>query len=326
MSNSVVEATRLVRSILERKHLRGQDRAPLTAEALATLQEIPGRYAELTMSGMRASGATSSSNLAAPAPALSLPDAPQKATSAAGITPSQVTPTDMASLAASFTQPALLDIDRCGSKRDQLNAIFRLAKKAEAPRKLGSLREQIVFASGNPDADLLFVGEGPGSVEEAEKKPFVGPAGQKLEAILKAMGLSRDAVYLSNVVKFRPLMGDPRFQGTRNRKPTPEEMESCLPFVLTEISVVKPKVIIALGATAAEGLLQEGGSIGKLRSQTHELQGIPLVVTYHPSYLLRQESGDDQGRASKRAVWEDMLMAMEIAGLPISAKQRGFFQ
>ncbi len=315
MSNSVLEATRLVRSILKRQQLRGEERAPLTEQSLATLQEIPARYAELAMDGLRNSQA---SQPTAPAEAsLSLPSEPSD---------TEAAPTNIASLAASFTQPDLLNIDRSGSKRDQLNAIFRLAKKAEAPRKLGSLREQIVFASGNPNAELLFVGEGPGAVEEAEKKPFVGPAGQKLEAILKAMGLSRDAVYLSNVVKFRPLMGDPRFQGTRNRKPTPEEMESCLPFVLTEISVVKPKVIIALGATAAEGLLQEGGSIGKLRSQTHELQGIPLVVTYHPSYLLRQESSEDQGHASKRAVWEDMLLAMEIAGLPISAKQRSFFQ
>lgn len=175
-------------------------------------------------------------------------------------------------------------------------------------------------------AEIVFVGEAPGAEEEKQKKPFVGPAGQKLDQILKAMGLAREEVYISNIVKFRPKMGDGRFQGSRNRPPTQEEMASCLPFVRAEIEVLRPRVIVALGRTAAEGLLERGGSLASFRNLDHEFSGIPVVVTDHPSYLLRQEAASPQeGKLAKRQVWEDMLRVMAIAGLSISEKQRKYF-
>ena len=165
----------------------------------------------------------------------------------------------------------------------------------------------------------MLVGEAPGFQEEMKKEPFVGPAGAKLDQILKAMGLSRAVVYLSNVCKFRPATKN---QTTNNRKPSTEEMASSLPFLKAEIEVVKPHVIVALGATAAQGLLQCRTPVSQLREKWHQVHGIPLRVTFHPSYLLHKEDGLDE----KRKVWEDMLAVMEKLKLPVSDKQRRYFQ
>lgn len=204
---------------------------------------------------------------------------------------------------------------------EKLAALRTMAETWEPARSLESLRQTMVFAVGDPLAKLMFVGEAPGAEEEKLREPFVGPAGQKLTAIIKAMGLDRAQVYISNICKFRPAMDN---QGSGNRKPTAEEMKACLPFVLTEIDLIKPRVIVALGATAAEGLGMPG-SVGGLRGCFHSTSGIPTMVTYHPSYLLREEKMGDGIRA-KRQVWEDMLMVMEKLGLPISEKQRSYFQ
>lgn len=211
--------------------------------------------------------------------------------------------------------------------RKQLNEVYRKVKGSEECRALGTLFETVVFAVGNPCADLMFVGEAPGAEEEKQRKPFVGPAGQKLTQIIQAMGLSRDDVYISNIVKFRPKKGDGRFQGSSNRKPDPTEMAACIPFIRREIELVKPKVIVALGLTAAEGLLEIGGTLSNLRNETHSFDGVPVIVTYHPSYILRQEGEGNPAKAkrAKRLVWEDILRAMEILGMPISEKQRGYF-
>ena len=203
-------------------------------------------------------------------------------------------------------------------KAAKLQSIRLQAAKWSPAVSLGSLRETMVFATGDPDARIMLIGEAPGYNEEKEEKPFVGPAGKKLNDILKAMGISREQVYISNLVKFRPAL--PK-QTTNNRKPTPEEMAACLPLVIAEISVVKPELILALGGTAAEGLLGLEGTVGGMRGTWHELSGIPTRVTYHPSYLL-QSGGSNQ---VKRSLWEDMLAAMEKLGMPISEKQRGFF-
>jgi uracil-DNA glycosylase family 4 len=203
-------------------------------------------------------------------------------------------------------------------KAEQLAGLRSQAENWAPARALGTLRETMVFATGSPDAEIMLVGEAPGHNEEKEGEPFVGPAGQKLNDILKAMGVRREEVYISNLVKFRPAM--PR-QTTNNRKPTPEEMAACLPLVLAEISVVKPKIIIALGGTAAEGLIGLEGTVGSMRGKWHEVSGIPARVTYHPSYLL-QSGGSNQ---VKRSLWEDMLAAMEKLGMPVSEKQKAFF-
>ncbi len=213
--------------------------------------------------------------------------------------------------------PAVLTIE--GSTRsEQLASLRRQAETWHPAKALGTLRETMVFATGNPEARILLVGEAPGYQEEREGEPFVGPAGQKLNDILKAMGIDRAEVYISNIVKFRP--ATPR-QTTNNRKPSPEEMAACLPFVRAEIDIVKPACVIALGGTAAEGLLGLAGTVTAMRGAWHDLDGTPVRVTYHPSYLL--QSGDANN--VKRQVWEDMLAVMEKLALPISARQRGFF-
>lgn len=192
------------------------------------------------------------------------------------------------------------------------------ARHWKAARALGTLRDTMVFATGNPHARLMLVGEAPGYDEERLQEPFVGKAGQKLNQILAAMGLKREEVYISNVCKFRPSMGDN--QGTANRAPSDAEIAACLPLILAEIRAIRPGCIVCLGGTSAKGLLGSNASVSALRGQWHECQGIPVRVTYHPSYLLRNES-----MSAKRAVWEDMLAAMEHLQLPISEKQRSYF-
>lgn len=204
------------------------------------------------------------------------------------------------------------------SKQERLDSLRRQAEKWAPARSLGTLRDVMVFAIGNPDARVMLVGEAPGYQEEREREPFVGPAGQKLNDILKAMGLPREEVYISNIVKFRP--ATPR-QTTNNRKPTPEEMASCMPFVRNEVEIIRPECIVALGGTAAEGLLGLDGTVGSMRGKWHQFEGIPVRVTYHPSYLL--QSGANL--SIKRQLWEDMLEVMAKLAMPISDKQRGFF-
>ena len=220
------------------------------------------------------------------------------------------------------TKKAVEPLEVAGATiEEKLAALRVMAETWEPARAMESLRKTMVFAVGSPQASLMFVGEAPGAEEEKVGEPFVGPAGQKLTAIIKAMGLDRPQVYISNICKFRPAMDN---QGSGNRKPTAEEMRACLPFVLKEIDLIKPQVIVALGATAAEGL-GIPGTVGGLRGRFHSTSGIPTMVTYHPSYLLREEKTGDGIRA-KRQVWEDMLKVMEKLGLPISEKQRGYFQ
>jgi uracil-DNA glycosylase family 4 len=204
------------------------------------------------------------------------------------------------------------------TKAARLESLRRQAETWRPARSLGTLRDTMVFATGSPDAELMLVGEAPGYHEERQREPFVGPAGQKLNDILKAMGLAREQVYISNIVKFRPAMPG---QTTNNRAPSVEEMASCLSFIRAEIEIVRPKCIVALGGTAATGLLGSADAVAKLRGRWHEFEGVPLRVTYHPSYLLRTTSGN----TDKRKVWEDMLEVMERLGLPISDKQRGYF-
>jgi len=201
---------------------------------------------------------------------------------------------------------------------EQLASLQAQAEHWAPARSLGSLRETMVFAVGNPAADFMLVGEAPGYEEERRREPFVGRAGQKLDQILNTMGFERKDVYISNICKFRPALKN---QTTNNRKPTREEMEACLPFVRAEIKIVEPKCIVALGATAAEGLLERNEGVGRMRGTWYEFEGIPVRVTYHPSYLLHNDAAMDE----KRKVWDDMLSVMEFLGMPISDKQRRFF-
>jgi DNA polymerase len=181
---------------------------------------------------------------------------------------------------------------------------------------LARARKSVVFGVGDINAALMFVGEAPGADEDAQGEPFVGAAGQLLTRIIQTMGLSRDTVYIGNILKCRP---DTPGQSSGNRKPTPEEMKTCIPYLQEQIDLIQPKVLVGLGATAIEGLIGKTG-ITRLRGQWHTYRGIPLMPTFHPSYLLR-----NQALSEKRRVWEDMLQVMEKLGLPISEKQRGYF-
>jgi len=182
---------------------------------------------------------------------------------------------------------------------------------------LAASRKNVVFGVGSIDAQLMFIGEAPGADEDEQGEPFVGKAGQLLTKIIQATGLSRADVYIANILKCRP---DTPGQSAGNRKPTSEEMQTCIPFLHEQIDLIRPKVIVALGATAVEGLLGKTAGITKLRGNWQTYRGIPLMPTFHPSFLLRPD-----GAAQKRNVWEDMLATMEKLGMPISEKQQNFF-
>jgi uracil-DNA glycosylase len=203
-------------------------------------------------------------------------------------------------------------------RETRLAALRARAEVSPEARALQTLRETMVFAEGNSQADLVFVGEAPGEQEERLGRPFVGPAGDLLAKMIQAMGLQRSDVYISNICKFRPSLPN---QKSANRKPTALEMKSCLPYVMEEMEIIQPKVIVALGATAAEGLLgMSAVAVSRVRLEDHIWRGIPVVVTYHPSYLLRNEA-----LSEKRKCWEDLLKAMRLLGMPISDKQNGYF-
>ena len=182
---------------------------------------------------------------------------------------------------------------------------------------LAALRKNVVFGVGDINAQIMFVGEAPGADEDQQGEPFVGRAGQLLTRIIVAMGLSRETVYIANILKCRPDM-PPNSPG--NRKPTPEEMQTCIPFLHEQIDLIGPKVLVALGATAVEGLLGKTIGITRLRGQWRSYRGIPLMPTFHPSFLLRPD-----GAREKRKVWEDMMQVMEKIGMAISERQRNFF-
>ncbi|CAB1084752.1 Uracil-DNA glycosylase, family 4 (EC [Olavius algarvensis Delta 1 endosymbiont] len=161
--------------------------------------------------------------------------------------------------------------------------------------RLARERKRIVFGEGNPKAKLVFVGEGPGFEEDRQGRPFVGPAGQLLTRIIEAIKLDRDQVYICNVIKCRP---------PGNRNPEPDEIKTCLPFLERQLAAIQPDFICALGKFAAQTLLKTATPISRLRGRFHEYNGIKLLPTYHPAYLLRNPD-------KKRDVWEDMKMLMK---------------
>src|SRR5437867_422718 len=199
-------------------------------------------------------------------------------------------------------------------------AMAELRARAMVCRKcphLAASRKNVVFGVGDVDSPLMFVGEAPGADEDEQGEPFVGKAGQLLTRIIQTMGFTRDTVYIANILKCRP---DTPGQTVGNRKPAPEEMQTCMPYLLAQLDIIEPKVIVALGATAVEGLLGKTGGITKLRGHWREFRGVPVMPTFHPAYLLRNEA-----LGEKRKVWEDMLQVLERLGRDISEKQRKYF-
>lgn len=266
-------------------------------DALSQMQETGGRNLRASRESLRKLAGTKTAGQKSPAPA-------QPATKAVAETPRPV---------AAAPSPQAGNVDK-----EALMAPLRARALAcvKCPNLVKS-RTQVVFGVGNVDAELMFVGEAPGADEDLQGEPFVGKAGQLLTKIIEAMGFKRDDVYIGNVLKCRPDM-PPGESG--NRKPRPDEMATCLPYLIEQIEIIKPKAMVALGATAMEGLIGATDAMSRLRGRWHDFKGIPLMATYHPAYLLRNQSITE-----KRKVWEDMLMVLEKLGHPISEKQRNYF-
>ncbi|CAF0697748.1 uracil-DNA glycosylase [Candidatus Methylacidithermus pantelleriae] len=224
------------------------------------------------------------------------------------------------------TSPPSSEVMPVDERRKQLEKLAQTVAKCCRCPHLAATRTQTVFGIGSPSASLFFVGEAPGAEEDRQGQPFVGPAGQLLTKMIRAMGLEREQVYIANVLKCRPNLPE----GTLgNRRPTEEEVARCLPYLHEQIEIVRPKAIVALGGVALEGLLGKKAlqvppgqpiSISRFRGRFLEFRGIPVMPTYHPSYLLHNPSIQQ-----KRKVWEDLLAVMERLGLPISQRQREYF-
>ncbi len=241
------------------------------------------------------------------------------------IQPTFLAPAPADNLAATTPSPAIYDFAAPqagdgGTSPEKAAAFAALRERALVCVKcahLAASRKNVVFGVGNIDAQLMFVGEAPGADEDEQGEPFVGKAGQLLTKIIQATGFQRADVYIANILKCRP---DTPGQSAGNRKPTPDEMATCIPYLHEQIDLIRPKVIVALGATAVEGLLGKTIGITKLRGTWGTYRGTPLMPTYHPAYLLR-----NQAMSEKRKVWEDMLAVMERLDLTISDKQRNYF-
>jgi uracil-DNA glycosylase len=203
------------------------------------------------------------------------------------------------------------------SKREKFLQLQQVALACRKCPHLVAFRRQVVFGVGNPEAELMFVGEAPGADEDLQGEPFVGRAGELLTRIIQTMGFSRQDVYIANVLKCRPDM-PPGKSG--NRPPTTEEMATCLPYLREQIALIQPKLMVALGGVAMRGLLGVDQPMRSLRGRWHQFAEIPVMPTFHPSYLLRNQS-----LTEKRKVWEDMLLVLERLGRPISERQRNFF-
>lgn len=208
------------------------------------------------------------------------------------------------------------DAAAVGQKSDQLRVLDEREVRGCTRCGLAASRTQTVFGQGNPDARLVFVGEAPGFEEDRQGLAFVGRAGQLLTRMIEAMGLSRDEVFICNVLKCRP---------PNNRDPSAEEILECEPYLRRQIATIEPEVLVALGAPAAKTLLNTAQSIGKLRGRFHDyfLSGVagdgpavPLMPTYHPAYLLRSPT-------EKRKAWDDLQMVMQLLGLPASGSPSG---
>ena len=184
---------------------------------------------------------------------------------------------------------------------DDLASLSTLEEVAERIRTthccgLCPHRINAVPGEGNPNARLFLVGEGPGATEDAQGRPFVGQAGTLLNGILEAIEVPRDSVYITNIIKCRP---------PQNRKPLPDEIAACIPYLHRQLEIIRPKVILALGSTAAEALLGVRKSLGELRGKVHTYNGIPLIVTYHPAALLRNPNW-------KKPTWDDVRIARQL--------------
>ena len=295
---------------LENLKARGVRHVPMEAETLRALA-LPPKSAPAPAAKPAFAPAAPSREALPKAPAMATP-LPKAATPP---------PTKPAAPSLLVVEPSLAPVPTAALDPQAKAAAFAdLRERALACVKcshLAAARKNVVFGVGNIDSPLMFVGEAPGADEDEQGEPFVGKAGQLLTRIIQATGLSRSDVYIANILKCRP---DTPGETSGNRKPTPEEMKTCIPYLHEQIDLIRPKVLVALGATAVEGLLGKTIGITKLRGNWQAYRGIPMMPTYHPAYLLR-----NQAMSEKRRVWEDMLQVMEKLAMPISEKQRNYF-
>jgi len=280
-----------------------EDALKIVHESLLQFQEKGG--AELRASARSLESLVKTPTKTAPIPAR---QEPQRLNTPAPTLTAPVTPP---------LQTAPLPPSRIGDKAARFEELRTRVLVCEKCPHLVQSRTQVVFGVGNIDAELMFVGEAPGEDEDLQGEPFVGKAGQLLTKIIETMGFERNDVFIGNVLKCRPDMP----HGTSgNRKPKSDEMKVCLPYLIEQIGIIRPRILIALGATAMEGLTGNTEPMNRQRGRWFEFEGIPLMATYHPAYLLRNQS-----LSEKRKVWEDMLLVLERLGKTVSAKQRGYF-
>jgi uracil-DNA glycosylase len=193
--------------------------------------------------------------------------------------------------------PSVMEDSEAKTLLGELQAIATVCVKC----KLSKTRTQVVYGVGNPNADLMFIGEAPGRDEDLQGEPFVGRAGQLLTDIIKAMKLTRDDVYIANVIKCRP---------PENRNPEPDEMDACRPYIRRQVEIIKPRVIVTLGRFALQSLTEKAYGITSVRGQWLEYNGVKVMPTYHPAYLLRNP-------AAKKDVWSDMKSVIAELGIEI---------
>ncbi|MBI5393695.1 MAG: uracil-DNA glycosylase [Verrucomicrobia bacterium] len=205
------------------------------------------------------------------------------------------------------------------TKAEKMASLRKQALACVKCKHLAASRTQVVFGVGNPESELMFVGEAPGADEDAKGEPFVGRAGQLLTKIIETMGYKRSDIYIGNILKCRPNMPEGE---SGNRQPTDPEMQTCLPWLHAQIDIIQPKVLVALGAVALRGLLPElSGGITKLRGRWLLYRNIPMMPTYHPAFVLRQYT-----MQNRRLIWEDMLAVLERLGRPITPKMQNYFK
>ncbi len=284
----------------------------ISDEAIALLRKLAG--------APEASAPTAQPQTSVPAPAPSVPDpAPPTFGERTKVVPRP------AAAAAAAELPEAPEVSLPdGDKQTRWDALWDQVKADAVCQKELRPGKKVVLGVGNLDASIFFCGEAPGAEEEQQGEPFVGPAGQLLTKMIAGMGLQREDVYIGNIMNWRPRLptSDDREQ-VGNRPPTAAEITYCMPYLKAQLEVVQPRVIVALGATAAKGLLgfDRFKALGEVRGKWHEFAGTPVMVTYHPSYILRNQSN-----RSKRVIWEDLLQVMERVEMPVSEKQRGYFQ
>lgn len=292
---------------LQRLKAAGVRAVPVTDEALRRLRA--------QIEGLRADAAEPADPPPAPTPVTAAPPR-QMVRAESASEPAR------AAVAATLPAPPEVNLPE-GDKATRWAALRECVLNDPVCRAHVKPGKQVVFGVGNIDARIMFVGEAPGAEEEVQGEPFVGPAGQLLTKMIQGMGLQRSDVYIGNIMNWRPeIAGSGPSGQIGNRPPTEEEMRYCLPYLRAQIEVVAPALLVALGKTAVEGLLgfNRFKTLGEARGRWHEFAGRPLMVTYHPSYILREPTNK-----KKRLIWEDLLQVMEKAELPISEKQRGYF-